>query len=151
MNAVEQVRQNIKKLNLVDSEDWTIVMVLNDADKAAEVIKLAITDKDFVQFEFKNGRKLRTNVTTAKKMLTLRGTLGTFTATEENDTYAMFWKEMKETNDAYFLQFVIDLYETDENLMDTVNRLRREKKAAAVERGKKAAASRKANQEGGEE
>lgn len=147
MNAVETVRANIRKLNFKDSEDWTPAMVVADSDKAAEVIKLAITDKSFVEFEFKSGRKLRTNVSTAKKMLTLRNTLKTFTATEENDTYAQFWKEMRDINDAYFLQFWIDLYETDENLMNTVNRLRAEKKAANIERGKKAAANRKAKLE----
>lgn len=145
MNAVETVRANLKKLNLVESDDWTPTIVVADADKAAEVIKVAISDKDFVEFEFRNGRKLRTNVSTAKKMLSLRGTLKTFTDTEENDTYAMFWKEMREVNDAYFLQFFIDLYETDENLMDTINRIRRERKEAAIERGRKGAAQRAAN------
>lgn len=151
MNAVDQVKANIKRLNLVESEDWTPVMVVNDADKAAEVIKIAITDKSFVDFEFTDGRKVRTSASTAKKMLTIRTNLKNFTATEDNDTYAKFWKEMRDLNDAYFLQFFVDLYETDENLMDTVNRLRRERKAAAVERGKKAAANRKAKLEAEEQ
>ncbi len=147
MGAVEQVKAKIRSLNLAESEDWTPAMVINDADKAAEVIKLAITDKDFVEFEFKNGNKVRTNVSTAKKMLTLRNTLYSFTSTENDISYSVFWKEMKDINDAYFLQFFIDLYETDENLMATVNRIRREKKAAAIERGKKAYAARKAKEE----
>jgi len=144
MGAVDQVKSKIRSLNLSDSEDWTPAMVINDADKAAEVIKLAITDKDFVEFEFKNGTKVRTNISTAKKMLTLRSTLESFTRTENDISYSVFWKEMKELNDAYFLQFFIDLYETDDNLMSTVNRIRKEKKEAAIERGKKAYAARKA-------
>lgn len=145
MNAVETVRANIKKLGIMESDNWTPAMVITDADKAAEVIKLAISDPSFVDFEFKSGRKVRTSSSTAKKMLTVRNNLKNFTATEDNDTYSMFWKEMRDINDAYFLQFFIDLYETDENLMDTVNRVRRERKEAAIERGRKGAAKRAEN------
>lgn len=151
MNAVEQVRANIKKLNLVESEDWTPIMVINDPDKAAEVIKLAISDPTFVDFTFTNGRKVRTAAGTAKKMFTVRNNLKTFTATEDNETYSMFWNEMKDISDAYFLQFFLDLYETDENLMETVNRVRKERKQAAIERGKAGAAKRAENAKAREE
>ena len=147
MNAVQRVKANIAAILKQDNDEWTIQDVLADPDKAAEVIKLAITDKDFVSFEFKSDTKRRTDISTARKMLNIRNTLSTFTETEENSTYAEFWKEMRDVNDSYFFQFVIDLYTIDENFLNTVNRLRKEKKEAAIERGKKAAAARKAKVE----
>ena len=151
MKATDRVRANIKRLNLSTEDAWTITDVIEDADKAAEVIKLVTSEEDFEWLVFGDGSKRRSNVSTSKKMLSLRTSLKTFINTEDNDTYMLFWTEMKDINDAYFIQFVLDLYEADENLMDKVNRIRREKKEAAIERGRLGAqkrAANKASQEG---
>lgn len=135
--AVNKTKELIASLNLASSSSWTIQDVLGkeDADKAAEIIRLVTNDEDF--FPIKVGEKARTDASTAAKMLTLRNTLVSFEADEGNEDYRKFWREMKELNDYYFLQFVYDLYKMHDGLMDDVNRLRLEEKSTIQEEKEK--------------
>lgn len=133
-NSVARAKELLDSLNLETSKDWTIedVIAKRDANKAAEVIRLVTTDKEFRPT--KVGEKARTDKSTAKKMLELRSTLERFNDDEGSEDYRPFWKEMKEINDYYFLLFVKDLYQLDNTLMDKVNELRnREDSAKANE------------------
>lgn len=137
--AVNKTKELIASLNLASSSSWTIQDVLEkeDANKAAEIIRLVTNDEDF--FPIKVGEKARTDASTAAKMLTLRNTLVSFEADEGNEGYRKFWREMKELNDYYFLQFVYDLYKMHDGLMDDVNRLRLEEKSNIQEEKEKKA------------
>ena len=149
--AVKKAKELLAEFEAPASEKWTLDDVLGkrDADKASEVIRLVVNNPDFPPM--KVGDRARTDKSTANKMLTLRKTLKAFKASEGNPDYVPFWQEMLEINDYYFLLFVKDLAELDENLMDGVNELRvidAEKKAESKRKrseGQKARRAKEAN------
>ena len=156
--AKERAEELLAEYSSPINVDWTLDDVLGkrDGDKAAEIIRLVTEAEGFMPFVIQNGsvvskskKKARTDVSSAKKMLSIRKTLKEFERTEANDNYVGFWEEMLEINDYYFLLFVKDLYDLDNDLMDGFNKFRREhmegkeKDKAAKELAKKKTANQK--------
>lgn len=68
---------------------------------------------------------VRTDVSTIKKMYQMRNTVKKYAATEDNDEYVDFWKEILDVQNTYFIKAAMDAYEVDESVIDHINELRK--------------------------
>ena len=153
MKSLDIAWAAIDAIETEDDSDLTLYDCVHNPDLAVYAVSLVVNAKDFPPFVidkegFKKGNKVfRTDVTTAKRMLTMRKELEKYRANESNPEYAPFWDDMLEINEAYFLKFFADLYDLDPDLMDGVNRLRKEEAERQAEANRKRSEAAKARAE----
>ena len=155
MKSLDIAWAALERIKPEENADWTVNDCINDVDKAVVAVDLIINSKEFPPFvidrngiaavkEGKEKKTLRTDVTTAKKMLSIRKEFQKYKVNESNPEYVDFWRDSLTINNAYFWKFFVDLYELDPELMDGVNRLRKEDAVKKAEANKKRSEAAKA-------